>query len=124
MRPARSSSLNFSQFDQWPTRFEFAMSTRGARIDVGAWVSVSTGMRRCYFVRAAGYNLTVKARIVGVYTSNVFFVILSKIFISNRLRARGMAGYGQNLEAQGRIRKIFRNKDLASDLEPLRRSVV
>ena len=53
-----------------------------------------------------------------------FFVILSKVFISNRLRTRGMAGYGQNIEAQGLIRKIFRNKDLASDLEPLRRSVV
>ncbi len=28
--PARSSSLNFSQLEKWPTKFEFAMSTRGA----------------------------------------------------------------------------------------------
>ena len=29
-----------------------------------------------------------------------------------------MAGYGQNLEQQGLIAKIFRNKDLASEFDP------
>jgi len=35
-----------------------------------------------------------------------------------------MAEPGQNLEPQGLVAKIFRNKDLASDWEPLTRSVV
>jgi len=40
--PARSSSLNFSQLEKCPTRFEFAISTRGAyswRLENAHWLA-------------------------------------------------------------------------------------
>ena len=50
---------------------------------------------------------------------DIFFVLPPKILISQHLRAPGYGGYGQNPEPQGLAAKIFRNKDLASDLEEL-----
>jgi len=59
-----------------------------------------------------------------IYIAQSFFAFFPKIFIAKNLRARGMVESGQNLDAKGLASKIFCDKDLAPDLEPLKRSVV
>jgi hypothetical protein len=60
----------------------------------------------------------------GVPPPTIFFFPFSKILILKNLRDGDRVESAQNPEPQGLTAKIFLNKELAADWEPLREAVV
>jgi hypothetical protein len=50
------------------------------------------------------------------YASRIFFSSVPKILVSLHLEEKDRAGSPQNIELEGVIGKIFRNKELVADL--------
>jgi len=58
---------------------------------------------------------------LGVYTLNIFLVVLCKILMAKGLRDRGIVEFRQNIESKGLAGKIFWNKELVVEFDSLTR---
>src|ERR1700722_8299436 len=82
---------------------------RGARMEVGAWISVSTGMSRCYLLanradKQLGYHIS------------FFLYPEPKISVFSGLRVSGMVVPRQNLDSEDVRGKILQTKELSADV--------